>query len=202
MPGRSSHSVCQTRRKWQQDHRAIIITDPRMRACGHVGRLTKALVGHGYQVAVFSDVIPDPDMDCVRKGRACEMFEPDIMFCLGGGSPIDAPTILSPMQPYGQYLAFSRYPRDSFVRIHLTITAIGRLTRVVHDPTTQYTCSCLHSRICASDDNRRKASLRVTASPTSHRASPRLQQVLARRVLFFGEPVDAILISGSQKLLF
>jgi acetaldehyde dehydrogenase/alcohol dehydrogenase len=71
--------------------RAIVVTDPGMVQCGHVDRLVDALKKIGHTVDVFSAVSPDPDMACIRRGvKACESFRPDIMFCLGGGSPIDA----------------------------------------------------------------------------------------------------------------
>ena len=42
-------------------------------------------------VEVFVDTHADPDMECVRKGvEACKRFKPDLMICLGGGSPMDA----------------------------------------------------------------------------------------------------------------
>ena len=71
--------------------RAIIITDKVMGSMGYVDRLKTALVSKGFEVAEFSDVNPDPDMATVRKGiEACEQFKPDLMVCLGGGSPMDA----------------------------------------------------------------------------------------------------------------
>jgi acetaldehyde dehydrogenase / alcohol dehydrogenase len=53
--------------------------------------LIRALEDRGYLTHIFSDINPDPDMLCIRKGvEECELFQPDMMICLGGGSPMDA----------------------------------------------------------------------------------------------------------------
>jgi acetaldehyde dehydrogenase/alcohol dehydrogenase len=84
-------SCAQSDEYGERTTRALIVTDMGMVLCGHVDRLSDVLKKLGYAVDVFSDVLPDPDMVCVRKGiKVCESFRPDIMFCLGGGSPIDA----------------------------------------------------------------------------------------------------------------
>jgi len=71
--------------------RAIIVTDRAMRDLGYVTRLSNALEERGFAVHIFDDVSPDPDMNCVRAGiKACERFNPDVMICFGGGSPMDA----------------------------------------------------------------------------------------------------------------
>ena len=50
-----------------------------------------SLKNQGFEVEVFVDTHADPDMNCIRKGVAvCEQFKPDVMICLGGGSPMDA----------------------------------------------------------------------------------------------------------------
>ena len=71
--------------------RALVVTDKPMVDMGYVGRLVRALEDRGYATHVFSGISPDPDMDCVRKGvEECHQFQPDMMICLGGGSPMDA----------------------------------------------------------------------------------------------------------------
>lgn len=71
--------------------RALVVTDRPMVEMGYAARLTRALEDRGYTTHVFSGIAPDPDMDCVRRGvQECESFKPDMMICLGGGSPMDA----------------------------------------------------------------------------------------------------------------
>lgn len=72
-------------------NRCLIITDKVMGVLGYVDRLKDALTSRGFVTSVFDDVNPDPDMDTVRRGvLACQQFGPDLMICLGGGSPMDA----------------------------------------------------------------------------------------------------------------
>eukprot|EP00525_Craspedostauros_australis_P001362 CAMPEP_0198127910 /NCGR_PEP_ID=MMETSP1442-20131203/48239_1 /TAXON_ID= /ORGANISM="Craspedostauros australis, Strain CCMP3328" /LENGTH=886 /DNA_ID=CAMNT_0043787983 /DNA_START=29 /DNA_END=2689 /DNA_ORIENTATION=+ len=71
--------------------RCIIVTDKVMGVLGYVDRLKDALETEGFTITVFDDVNPDPDMATVRRGvKACNQFRPDLMVCLGGGSPMDA----------------------------------------------------------------------------------------------------------------
>mmetsp|Transcript_12608 Transcript_12608/g.36530 ORF Transcript_12608/g.36530 Transcript_12608/m.36530 type:complete len:520 (-) Transcript_12608:200-1759(-) len=74
-----------------RDRRAIIVTDRVMNTMGYVSRVQEDLLGHGFAVTVFDEVMPDPDMETIRRGvQACEAFKPDLMVCVGGGSPMDA----------------------------------------------------------------------------------------------------------------
>lgn len=71
--------------------RAFVVTDKGMMRSGLIQRVLACLRGEGLDVEAFSDVYPDPDMDTIRKGvNACNSFKPDLIVCLGGGSPIDA----------------------------------------------------------------------------------------------------------------
>ena len=68
-----------------------MVTDKGMVRSGILQRVLSSLRDQGLAVEVFSDVMPDPNMECIRKGvAACNSFQPDVMICLGGGSPIDA----------------------------------------------------------------------------------------------------------------
>jgi acetaldehyde dehydrogenase/alcohol dehydrogenase len=70
----------------QRNERAMIISDKVNQKLGYVDRVENKLKELGFEVDVFLDVHPDPDMVCVRKGvAACESFRPDVMVCLGGG---------------------------------------------------------------------------------------------------------------------
>ena len=71
--------------------RALIVTDKVMKQFGHVNRIEQALHENGFQTTVFDDVLPDPNMECIRAGvKICHQFKPDTIICLGGGSPMDA----------------------------------------------------------------------------------------------------------------
>ena len=71
--------------------RALIVTDKGIVRSGILQRVITCLREKGLDVEVFSDVYPDPNMECIRNGvDVCKGFQPDTMICLGGGSPIDA----------------------------------------------------------------------------------------------------------------
>jgi acetaldehyde dehydrogenase/alcohol dehydrogenase len=73
------------------EKRALVVTDKGMVRSGILQRVLSCLRDQGLAVEVFSEVYPDPNMECIRKGvAACNSFQPDVMICLGGGSPIDA----------------------------------------------------------------------------------------------------------------
>jgi len=75
----------------ERDERVIIISGKTNQKLGYVDRVSRCLRGQGFEVEVFTDVHVDPDMECIRKGvEVCNRFNPDLMVCLGGGSPMDA----------------------------------------------------------------------------------------------------------------
>lgn len=70
----------------QLNERVLIVSDKVNQKLGYVDRVASKMKELGFEVDVFLDVNPDPDMVCIRKGvAACESFRPDIMVCLGGG---------------------------------------------------------------------------------------------------------------------
>ena len=49
----------------------------------------------GIKYTVFSDVAPDPSLECAMEGaKAMTAFEPDCIIALGGGSAMDAGKIM------------------------------------------------------------------------------------------------------------
>ena len=73
-----------------KDVNAVVITDAFMRDSGMADMVVKKL-SNCKNVAVFSDVIPDPPMDLVVKGVSFLVeHDADMVVALGGGSSIDA----------------------------------------------------------------------------------------------------------------
>ena len=73
--------------------KVFIVTDEAMVKLGYVDKITYQLSKRDVpvKVEIFSEVEPDPSFDTVNKGvRRMEIFEPDAIIALGGGSPIDA----------------------------------------------------------------------------------------------------------------
>lgn len=75
--------------------RAFIVTDKYLYDAGYVAKVTKVLDKLGILHEVFSDVQPDPDLTTIYKGLdILNIFKPDVIIALGGGSPIDAAKIM------------------------------------------------------------------------------------------------------------
>ncbi len=75
--------------------RALIVTDEIMVKLGYVKKVLYHLRkrdGRNYVHAeIFDQVKPDPTVDTVMEGvKAAEVFKPDVIIALGGGSAIDA----------------------------------------------------------------------------------------------------------------
>ncbi len=73
--------------------RAFIVTDEGMLKYGYVDKILYHLEKRLKHVhcEIFSEVESDPSFDTIKKGvEAMEVFKPNVIIALGGGSPIDA----------------------------------------------------------------------------------------------------------------
>ena len=73
--------------------RVFIVTDGSMVEFGFLDKITSQLNERRNKVTIqlFCDVEPDPDIETVKKGtRLMEVFKPDTIIALGGGSVMDA----------------------------------------------------------------------------------------------------------------
>ena len=73
--------------------RAFIVTDEGMVKLGYIDKILYHLrKRHQYvHSEIFSDVESDPSFDTIKKGvEMMEIFKPDVIIAIGGGSPIDA----------------------------------------------------------------------------------------------------------------
>jgi alcohol dehydrogenase len=70
--------------------RALLVTDPGVRAAGHAARGAEALIGAGLAVEIFDRVAENPTTAHVEAGaQAARRFLPDLLVGLGGGSALD-----------------------------------------------------------------------------------------------------------------
>lgn len=71
--------------------RALVVTDPGVRAAGYADRAVELLKQEGVSAAVFDGVGENPTSGDVEEGRAfAAAFGPDLLVGLGGGSAMDA----------------------------------------------------------------------------------------------------------------
>ncbi|KAK2958082.1 putative Aldehyde-alcohol dehydrogenase 2 [Blattamonas nauphoetae] len=125
--------------------RAFIVTDPVMVKLGNVAKVLHYLRRRPKYVhsEIFSDVAPDPDVECIMRGVAeMNRFQPDVIIALGGGSAIDAAK--------GMWL-FYEHPDTSFDGLRqrfldirkraFAFPQLGKKTQLVAIPTTSGTGS-------------------------------------------------------------
>jgi acetaldehyde dehydrogenase/alcohol dehydrogenase len=78
-------------REMKGKKRAFIVTDKPLYEIGVCESVTRTLDSVGVAHTIFFDVEPDPTLSTVRKGLTqMELFKPDIIIAIGGGSPMDA----------------------------------------------------------------------------------------------------------------
>ena len=76
--------------------KAFIVTDKFLHDSGMVKYLTEPMEKHHVAYEIFSEVKPDPDIATVTRGIGkMQEFQPQILFALGGGSPIDAAKVIN-----------------------------------------------------------------------------------------------------------
>lgn len=126
---------------------------------GYVDRVTRVLKEQGFEVDVFVDTHADPDMECIRKGvEACKKFKPDLMICLGGGSPIDAGKCIRLMYEHPELTLENAASR--FVELRKRTVQFPKLgskiRRLVAIPTTSGTGSEVSPFTVITDDDGRK----------------------------------------------
>ncbi len=75
--------------------RAFIVTDKFLYENGYTKEINKKLEEMGITYTTFFDVEPDPTLASARNGaKAMELFQPDTIIALGGGSAMDAAKIM------------------------------------------------------------------------------------------------------------
>ncbi len=75
--------------------RAFIVTDSFLFENGYTAPITEKLNGLGIRYTVFSQVEPDPTLQCAQKGaEQMAAFKPDVIIAIGGGSAMDAAKIM------------------------------------------------------------------------------------------------------------
>ncbi len=76
-------------------HKVFIVTDTFLFENGYTKGVTDKLDELGIQHTTFSNVAPDPTLECALEGtKAMSEFKPDCIIAIGGGSAMDAAKIM------------------------------------------------------------------------------------------------------------
>ncbi|MGC8998373.1 MAG: iron-containing alcohol dehydrogenase [Candidatus Bathyarchaeia archaeon] len=74
-----------------EGRKALIVTDKVIRDLGFVEKVANHLIDAGLSIEIFDEVEPEPSKETITKcAKHAELFEPDWIVGLGGGSCIDA----------------------------------------------------------------------------------------------------------------
>lgn len=88
--GRGALNALPDEVKRRDYHKALIVTDNTLVACGLAAKLTDKLDSAGLAYHIFSDVVPNPTIKVVQQGLAAfRQSGADYLIALGGGSPQD-----------------------------------------------------------------------------------------------------------------
>lgn len=88
--GRGALNALPDEVKRRDYHKALIVTDNTLVACGLAAKLTDKLDNAGLKYHIFSDVVPNPTIKVVQQGLAAfRQSGADYLIALGGGSPQD-----------------------------------------------------------------------------------------------------------------
>ena len=135
--------------------RALLVSDPGVRAAGHVDRALSSLRDRGLEVELFDRVQPNPTSDQVEDGVAfAAPLEIDLIVALGGGSPMDCAKGINFLLTNGgkmeDYWGYGKASRPLLPAIGVPSTAgtgsEGQSYALVSDPVTGRKMACGDSK--------------------------------------------------------
>lgn len=134
--------------------RAFIVTDKPLFDLAYTERITSVLEPMKIDYQIFYDVKPDPDISTIRKGvEAMNIFKPDVVLALGGGSPMDAAKMMWLMyeNPSAKFEEMAMRFMDIEKRI-VAFPELGKKAQFVAIPTTSGTGSEVTPFAVVTDD--------------------------------------------------
>ncbi len=134
--------------------RAFIVTDRFLFDSRAVDQITKVLEDIGVDFQIFFDVKPDPTLSTINEAmQMVNVYKPDVIIALGGGSPIDAAKVIWLMyeQPDTVFDDVAMRFMDIRKRI-CDVPELGKKALMVAIPTTSGTGSEVTSFAVITDD--------------------------------------------------
>lgn len=96
--------------------RAMIVCDPFVSKSGMKDSVANKLMDLNVEYIVFDEVVPDPDLSVIRKGlNQANVFRPDTIFAIGGGSAIDTAKAICYL-----YMRYNKVQRPHLVALPTT----------------------------------------------------------------------------------
>ena len=123
--------------------KAFVVTDRFLFQSGTVHCITDQLHELGIAYQIFSDVEPDPTLACAKRGaEEMRAFAPDVIIALGGGSAMDAATIMWVMyeHPEADFMDMAMRFLDIRKRVY-TFPTMGEKAYFIAVPTSSGTGS-------------------------------------------------------------
>ena len=123
--------------------RAFIVTDKFLYENGYTKSITDKLDEMGIVHTTFSNVMPDPTLECAKEGtKLMNDFKPDCIIAVGGGSPMDAAKIMWVMyeHPSVDFMDMAMRFMDIRKRVY-TFPKMGEKAYFIAIPTTAGTGS-------------------------------------------------------------
>ena len=130
-------------REFEGKKRAFIVTDRFLFDSGAVAEITNVFEQIGVDYQIFFDVKPDPTLQTVKQAlEMVNIYKPDLIVALGGGSPMDAAKVIWLMyeQPKTNFEDIAMRFMDIRKRI-CAISELGKKAQLVCIPTTSGTGS-------------------------------------------------------------
>ena len=109
-------------------NKAMVITDPGIKAAGLLDPLTESLDGANLSYQMFTEVEPEPSIEVVAASlEATKAFGPDVIIGFGGGSSLDISKVTSVMLtnegPMEEYFGMELVPNPGIPLILIPTTA-------------------------------------------------------------------------------
>ena len=175
--------------------RAVIITDKPLYDLGYADKVTRVLDEMKMEYEVFFEVKPDPDLTTIRKGLAlCNVFKPDVIIALGGGSPMDAAKMMWLMyeNPEAKFEEMAMRFMDIEKRIY-AFPVLGKKAQFVAVPTTSGTGSEVTPFAVVTDDatGKKYPIADYALTPDMAIVDPELVMHMPKRLTAYGG-IDAV----------
>lgn len=175
--------------------RAFIVTDKPLFDMGVTDKVTNVLEEIGVKYQIFYDVEPDPSLTTVKKGLAeINLFKPDIIIAIGGGSPMDAAKVMWLMyeQPDVEFDGLATRFMDIRKRVY-EVSPLGQKAYMVCVPTTSGTGSEVTPFAVVTDDRTgiKYPLADYALTPNMAIADPELVMNMPKRLTAYGG-IDAL----------